>query len=185
MLRPTRPDIQVRHDAARHGHHDRRPGSVVPRRSRNSRSRSRTASRRCRATCREETQSAFGCTACRIEVIPNFIDPDVYDRSRYTSQLDEQVDADARVLMHISNFRAGQARAGRRRASSRASRSEIPSVPRHGRRRPRSRRRRSTRRGRSACSDDVFFLGKIDTVAPLLASADLFLLPSQQRVVRA
>ena len=52
-----------------------------------------------------ETLTTFGCTACRIEVIPNFIDPDVYDRSRYTSMLDEQVDANARVLMHISNFR--------------------------------------------------------------------------------
>src|SRR4029077_18461595 len=53
----------------------------------------------------QETLTAFGCTACRIEVIPNFIDPDVYDRSRYTSILEEQVDPNARVLMHISNFR--------------------------------------------------------------------------------
>src|SRR4249919_1785158 len=54
----------------------------------------------------EETLTTFGCTACRIEVIPNFIDPDVYDRTRYTSILDEQLDTDTRVLMHISNFRA-------------------------------------------------------------------------------
>ena len=52
-----------------------------------------------------ETLTTFGCTACRIEVIPNFIDPDVYDRSQYTSMLDEQVDANKRVLMHMSNFR--------------------------------------------------------------------------------
>ena len=32
----------------------------------------------------------------------------------------------------------------------------------------------------SASSDDVHFLGKIDDVAPLLASADLFLLPSNR-----
>ena len=43
-----------------------------------------------------ETLNTFGCTACRIEVIPNFIDPDVYDRSKYTSILDEQVDSDRR-----------------------------------------------------------------------------------------
>src|SRR6185437_13509554 len=53
----------------------------------------------------QETLTTFGCTACRIEVIPNFIDPDVYDRSRYTSILDEQVTSDTRVLMHVSNFR--------------------------------------------------------------------------------
>src|SRR5678816_4627707 len=51
---------------------------------------------------RDETQSVFGCSACRIEVIPNFIDPTVYDRSRYEPQLREQVNGD-KVLMHISN----------------------------------------------------------------------------------
>ena len=35
---------------------------------------------------RTETLTTFGCTACRIEVIPNFIDPEVYDRSRYEPQ---------------------------------------------------------------------------------------------------
>src|SRR5689334_388396 len=52
-----------------------------------------------------ETLGTFGCTACRIEVIPNFVDPEVYDRSRYTSILDEQIDSNTRVLMHVSNFR--------------------------------------------------------------------------------
>src|SRR5688572_3558780 len=52
----------------------------------------------------EETRFAFGCTSCRIEVIPNFIDPAVYDRTRYKSQL--RWDAgERRILMHISNFR--------------------------------------------------------------------------------
>ncbi len=36
----------------------------------------------------QETLTTFGCTACRIEVIPNFVDPAVYDRAHY--------DADAR-----------------------------------------------------------------------------------------
>src|SRR6185503_2850673 len=53
-----------------------------------------------------ETLSAFGCTACRIDVIPNFIDPKVYDRSRYNGELRAQFGAkDRKVLMHISNFR--------------------------------------------------------------------------------
>jgi N-acetyl-alpha-D-glucosaminyl L-malate synthase BshA len=53
---------------------------------------------------RTETQNAFGCTGCRIEVIPNFIDPTVYDRARYTPQLREQAGG-RKVLMHVSNFR--------------------------------------------------------------------------------
>src|SRR5436305_7657089 len=53
----------------------------------------------------EETLTAFGCTACRIEVIPNFIDPAVYDRARYPSTFGTQVSPGTRVLMHVSNFR--------------------------------------------------------------------------------
>jgi len=53
---------------------------------------------------RTETLAAFGCTGCRIEVIPNFIDPAVYDRSRYAPQLAEQAKG-RKVLMHVSNFR--------------------------------------------------------------------------------
>jgi N-acetyl-alpha-D-glucosaminyl L-malate synthase BshA len=52
-----------------------------------------------------ETWDAFGCTACRIEVIPNFIDPQVYDRARYRETIAGQFDGAKRVLMHISNFR--------------------------------------------------------------------------------
>ncbi len=52
-----------------------------------------------------ETVRAFGCTGCEIEVIPNFIDPQVYDRAKYKTALRDQVAASDRVLMHISNFR--------------------------------------------------------------------------------
>jgi N-acetyl-alpha-D-glucosaminyl L-malate synthase BshA len=123
-----------------------------------------------------ETLTTFGCTACRIEVIPNFIDPDVYDRSRYTSILDEQLDSDTRVLMHISNFRpvkrvrdvvAVFARVAKR----------IPSVlVMVGDGPDRSDAEAAARE--LGVADRVFFLGKIETVAPLLAGADVFLLPS-------
>ena len=43
-----------------------------------------------------ETWNAFGCTACRIEVIPNFIDPEVYDRSRYVETIAGQFDPSGR-----------------------------------------------------------------------------------------
>jgi len=123
-----------------------------------------------------ETLTTFGCTACRIEVIHNFIDPDVYDRSRYTSILDEQVDSNTRVLMHISNFRAVKRVKDVVRTFARVSR-EIPSVlvmvgdgPDRG--------QAETEARDLGLNDKVFFLGKIDAVAPLLAGADLFLLPS-------
>ena len=53
----------------------------------------------------QETFSAFGCTACRIEVIHNFVDPAVYDRNRYDRAIRSQFDGDRKVLMHVSNFR--------------------------------------------------------------------------------
>ena len=126
----------------------------------------------------QETLTAFGCTACRIEVIPNFIDPEVYDRSRYTSVLDEQVDSSTRVLMHLSNFRPVKRIKDVVQVFARVTK-RVPSVlvmvgdgPDRG---------EAELEARSLGVDDrVFFLGKIDPVAPLLAGADLFLLPSDK-----
>jgi N-acetyl-alpha-D-glucosaminyl L-malate synthase BshA len=125
-----------------------------------------------------ETVRAFGCTGCQIEVIPNFIDPDVYDRSKYTSVFDEQVGRDTRVLMHVSNFRAVKripdvlqvfARVSKKIASVLVMVGDGPE------------RVAAEQLARELGVDDrVFFLGKIDTVAPLLAGADLFLLPSDR-----
>jgi L-malate glycosyltransferase len=123
-----------------------------------------------------ETLTTFGCTACRIEVIPNFVDPDVYDRSKYASALDEQVGADTRVLMHISNFRPVKRVTDVVQVFARVT-ERIPAVlimvgdgPDRGAAEAEARR--------LGLHDKVFFLGKIDAVAPLLAGADLFLLPS-------
>ncbi len=111
-------------------------------------------------------------------MIPNFIDPTVYDRSRYTPQLASRSNGERKVLMHISNFRAGQARPRRGAASTRASRSEVPSVlVMVGDGPERIDAEQEARR--LGVQDSVFFLGKLEAVAPLLASADLFLLPSQ------
>ena len=124
----------------------------------------------------KETLTTFGCTACRIEVIQNFIDPEVYDRSRYTSILDEQVDSNTRVLMHISNFRAVKRVKDVIRVFAQVVK-RVPSVlimvgdgPDRG--------EAETEARALGLNDKVFFLGKIDAVAPLLAGADLFLLPS-------
>jgi N-acetyl-alpha-D-glucosaminyl L-malate synthase BshA len=124
----------------------------------------------------KETMDAFGCTARRIDVIPNFIDPNVYDRGRYEGQVRAQFDGDRRVLMHISNFRPVKRVRDVVRVFARVHES-VPSVlimvgdgpDRHD----------AEQEARDLGVDkDVRFLGKIDSVAPLLAAADLFLLPT-------
>jgi N-acetyl-alpha-D-glucosaminyl L-malate synthase BshA len=125
---------------------------------------------------RAETQAAFGCTGCRIEVIPNFIDPSVYNRSRYEPQLREQVGG-RKVLMHISNFRAVKRVRDVVGIYARVSK-EIPSVlVMVGDGPERIDAEQEARQ--LGVQDRVFFLGKLEAVAPLLASADLFLLPTQ------
>jgi N-acetyl-alpha-D-glucosaminyl L-malate synthase BshA len=123
-----------------------------------------------------ETLTTFGCTACRIEVIPNFIDPEVYDRSRYTSILDEQVDSGTRVLMHISNFRAVKRVRDVIRIFARVT-AMVPSVLVMVGDGP-DRVHAEAEARHLGVGDRVFFLGKIEAVAPLLAGADVFLLPS-------
>jgi len=123
-----------------------------------------------------ETLTAFGCTACRIEVIPNFIDPEVYDRSRHTSILDEQIDSDTRVLMHISNFRAVKRVRDVVAIFARVA-AQVPSVLVMVGDGP-DRVHAEAEARHLGVSDRVFFLGKIEAVAPLLAGADVFLLPS-------
>ncbi len=129
-----------------------------------------------------ETLTTFGCTACRIEVIPNFVDPEVYDRSRYPSVFTEQVDAGKRVLMHVSNFRAVKRVTDVVKIFAEVER-QVPSVLMMVGDGP-DRVDAEAEARALGLQDKVFFLGKIDAVAPLLAGADIFLLPSSSRVVR-
>ena len=125
---------------------------------------------------RTETLSAFGCTGCRIEVIPNFIDPAVYNRARYEPAFRHQTAGNRKVLMHISNFRPVKrvkdvvgiyARVAERIPSVLVMVGDGPD------------RVVAEQEARAlGVSDSVFFLGKLESVAPLLASADLFLLPT-------
>ncbi|HEX6059138.1 MAG TPA: N-acetyl-alpha-D-glucosaminyl L-malate synthase BshA [Gemmatimonadaceae bacterium] len=126
---------------------------------------------------REETFSAFGLTACRIEVIPNFIDPDVYDRSRHPAVIGSAIDGGRRVIMHVSNFRAVKRVRDIVRIFARIAR-EVPSVLVMVGDGP-DRVLAEEEARQLGVASSVFFLGKLDAVAPLLAGADLFLLPSQ------
>jgi N-acetyl-alpha-D-glucosaminyl L-malate synthase BshA len=126
---------------------------------------------------RDETVRAFGCTGCQVQVIPNFVDPLVYDRAAYPPVLREEVHDGGCVLMHVSNFRPVKRVRDVVRIFARV-REQLPASlvmvgdgPDRGAAEDEARRHGVER--------EVHFLGKIDAVAPLLAGADLFLLPSQ------
>lgn len=129
------------------------------------------------AYLREETRFVFGCVACQIDVIHNFVDPAVYDRARYAQTMREQFDGHRKVLMHISNFRPVKRVRDVVRVFARVCQ-EVPSVLVMVGDGP-DRVEAEEEARLLHVSDSVFFLGKIDAVAPLLAGADLFLLPSQ------
>jgi N-acetyl-alpha-D-glucosaminyl L-malate synthase BshA len=127
---------------------------------------------------REETYRAFRCRRTDIRVIPNFIDPEVFDRTKYDCHTSALAPGGEKIVMHISNFRkvkrvgdvvsafAGMRKTVRARlvmvgdGPERAHAYE--EVERHG------------------LTEDVVFLGKLESVAELLSCADLFLLPSEQ-----
>ena len=126
---------------------------------------------------REETFNAFGCTACNVEVIHNFVDPAVYDRSAHPPALAGLVGAGRKVLMHVSNFRPVKRVRDVIRIFARVAK-ELPSVLVMVGDGP-DRVEAEDEARLLGVARDVHFLGKIDVVAPLLAGADLFLLPSE------
>ena len=124
---------------------------------------------------KRETVAAFGCTGCDVEVINNFVDGEVYRRSRYPAQLRE-VAGDKKVLIHVSNFRPVKRVRDVVRIFAEVQR-QIPSVlvmVGDGPDRADAEEEARTH----GLTGAVHFLGKIDAVAPLLASSDLFLIPS-------
>ncbi|MEX2111472.1 MAG: N-acetyl-alpha-D-glucosaminyl L-malate synthase BshA [Gemmatimonadaceae bacterium] len=126
---------------------------------------------------RDETVRAFGCTGCDVGVIHNFIDPDVYNREKYPPVLKDQLGQSRPVLMHVSNFRAVKRVRDVVRVFAEVNK-EKPSVLvmiGDGPDRP-----AAEEEARSlGVEGSVSFLGKLDQIAPLLAAADLFILPSQ------
>ena len=126
---------------------------------------------------RQRTFNAFGCAGCQVEVIYNFIDPDVYNRSKYPPLLSEQLNGGRRVLMHVSNFRPVKRVRDIVRIYARVQEA-VPSVLVMVGDGP-DRVEAEADAQMLGLERTVHFLGKIDVVAPLLAGADLFLLPSQ------
>ncbi len=126
---------------------------------------------------KDETFNAFGCDGCGVQVIYNFIDPSLYDRSAYSASLHAELGASRRVLMHVSNFRPVKRVRDIVRIFAKVNES-VPSVlvmVGDGPDRDAAEEEARTH----GVEGSVSFLGKIGNIAPLLASADLFLLPSQ------
>lgn len=126
---------------------------------------------------KRETFNAFGCTGCNVEVIYNFIDPEVYDRAKYPPLLRQQLNGGRRVMMHVSNFRPVKRVRDIVRVYAKV-REAVPSVLVMVGDGP-DRVDAEAEAEALGVARDVHFLGKIDAVAPLLAGADLFMLTSK------
>jgi N-acetyl-alpha-D-glucosaminyl L-malate synthase BshA len=127
---------------------------------------------------KDETVRAFGCAGCEVEVIHNFVDPLVYDRARYEPALHHQLGGGKKILMHISNFRPVKRVSDVVRIFERVHR-EVPSVLVMVGDGP-DRLAAEEEARALGIEHEVRFLGRIDAVAPLLAAADLFVLPSDR-----
>ena len=176
MLRESGRDVQRRHHAARHRHHDRRAGTVVLHHHAFSIEKS-DAVTAVSEYLRDETYRAFGCVGCTVEVIHNFIDPHEFDRARHPFPFPEKLRAGRKVLMHISNFRAVKRVRDVVRMFAPVQRAVPSMLVMVGDGPERVEAEAEARE--LGVHADVHFPGKIDAVAPLLAGADLFLLPSQ------
>ncbi|MEK0431135.1 MAG: hypothetical protein RL139_939 [Gemmatimonadota bacterium] len=125
---------------------------------------------------KDETIRAFGCE-CPVEVIPNFVDPVIFDRARYGDALRQELGGGRPILMHISNFRPVK----RVRDVVRVFAQVRPQVEAvlvmvgDGPDRQAAEEEART----LGVAADVRFLGKIDAVAPLLAAADVYVFPSE------
>jgi N-acetyl-alpha-D-glucosaminyl L-malate synthase BshA len=112
-----------------------------------------------------------------VDVIPNFVDAAVFDRSRHNGALKQELGQGKRILMHISNFRPVKRLRDVVRIFAKV-RQEVPSVlvmvgdgPDRGAAEEEART--------LGVAADVRFLGKIDAVAPLLSAADVYIFPSE------
>ena len=125
---------------------------------------------------KEETFRAFGCTGCSVQVIPNFIEPERFRRDNNVFPLPPETVAGRKIVMHISNFRPVKRVRDIVQTFARIQ-AELPALlvmvgdgPDRGDAESEARE--------LGIAEHVIFLGKIDPVAPLLAGADIFLLPS-------
>lgn len=126
---------------------------------------------------KDETVKAFGCENCRVEVIPNFVDPVAFERSHHGDALRKELGGGRPVLMHISNFRPVKRVRDVVRVFAKVRAQRSCTLVMVGDGPERSGAEEEARE--LGVAADVRFLGRIDDVAPLLAAADLYLFPSE------
>jgi N-acetyl-alpha-D-glucosaminyl L-malate synthase BshA len=126
---------------------------------------------------RKETVRAFDCSPRDIRVVPNFIDPRVYKPGRTDCNLRVLAPRGEKIVMHISNFRPVKRVDDVVRVFSRIRRGIDARLVFIGDGPER------VVANETAVSlgveKHVVFLGKLESVAELMACADLFLLPSE------
>jgi N-acetyl-alpha-D-glucosaminyl L-malate synthase BshA len=125
---------------------------------------------------KDETIRTFGCEQCRIAVIPNFVNLAEY-RPADEKTGDGLRPAGHKLVAHVSNFREVKRVKDVVRVFARIRRAMPATLLMIGDGPERDDAEREARE--LAVAPDVRFLGKIDTVAPLLQQSDLFVLPTQ------
>jgi len=125
---------------------------------------------------KDETVRRFSVPAERIDVIPNFVDTEVWRRDREPCHRSKLAPADKKIVMHVSNFREVKRVQDvvevfakmRRQVDARLV------LVGEGPDRPRALKQAAD----LGLGEDVLYLGRHASVEELLACADLFLLPS-------
>jgi len=125
---------------------------------------------------RDETHRAFGCGTCDIRAIPNFVNLEEY-RPGNDGRCEGLAPDDHRILTHVSNFREVKRVKDVIRVFARVRRAMPATLLMVGDGPDRSDAEHEARE--LGVAEDVRFLGRLDRVANLLQSTDLFLLPSQ------
>ena len=125
---------------------------------------------------RDETYRAFGCGTCDIRVIPNFVNLQEY-RPGDPSCRGKVAPENHKVITHVSNFREVKRVKDVVRVFARVRRAMPATLIMIGDGPERVDAENEARD--LAVSEDVRFLGRLDSVASLLQASDLFILPSQ------
>jgi N-acetyl-alpha-D-glucosaminyl L-malate synthase BshA len=126
---------------------------------------------------KRETVDRFRVPADGIEVIHNFVDPRLYRRGSHPCRKETFLRPDEMLVMHVSNFRTVKRIADVVRIFARIHQ-QVPSklmFVGDGPERPTA----TAEAEALGITNRVIFLGKQDSVAELMACADLLLLPSQ------
>jgi N-acetyl-alpha-D-glucosaminyl L-malate synthase BshA len=125
---------------------------------------------------RDETYRAFGCGTCDIRVVPNFVNLQEY-RPGEPGCRGKVAPEGHKVISHVSNFREVKRVKDVIRVFARVRRAMPATLVMIG---DGPERLDAENEARDlAVTDDVRFLGRLDTVASLLQASDLFILPSQ------